>query len=92
LLTDFSSRLSAYQLTTAAGKRKAQTLRQTSHWLMAPCQYQGSSSMSKKIKALYLFVSSLVIGIFHLSFAFAKSATGNKLFYHPPASNCSSGD
>lgn len=54
---------------------------------MAPCQNQGSSSMSKKIKALYLFISSLVIGLFHLSFAFAKSTTGNKLFYHPPASN-----
>lgn len=50
---------------------------------MAPCQYQGISSMSKKIKALYLFISSLFIGLFHLSFAFAKSTTGHKVMYHP---------
>lgn len=39
----------------------------------------------KKIKAFYLFISSLVIGILHLPFAFAKSATGSKLFLHPTA-------
>lgn len=41
--------------------------------------------MKKKVKGFYLLVSSIVIGILHLPFAFAKSATGNKLFYYPPA-------
>ena len=40
--------------------------------------------MKKKIKGFYLLVSSIVIGLLHLPFAFAKSATGAKLFYHPP--------
>ena len=40
--------------------------------------------MKKKIKGLYFLISSVVIGLLHLPFAFAKAATGNKLFYHPP--------
>lgn len=39
--------------------------------------------MKKKFKSFYLLVSSIVIAILHLPFAFAKSATGSKLFYHP---------
>lgn len=39
--------------------------------------------MKKKIRGFYLLVSSLFIGILHLPFAFAKSATGgSKLFFH----------
>ena len=41
--------------------------------------------MKKKFKGFYLLISSVVIAILHLPLAFAKSATGNKLFYHPPA-------
>ena len=41
--------------------------------------------MKKKIKGFYLIVSSFIIAILHLPFAFAKSATGTKLFFHPPA-------
>jgi len=41
--------------------------------------------MQKKFRGFYLFVSSIVIGLLHLPFAFAKSATGNKLFIHPPS-------
>ncbi len=41
--------------------------------------------MKKKFKGFYLLISSVVIAILHLPFAFAKSATGNKLFFHPPA-------
>jgi L,D-transpeptidase catalytic domain len=41
--------------------------------------------MKKKFKGFYLLISSIVIGLLHLPFAFAKSATGTKLFYHPPA-------
>ncbi len=41
--------------------------------------------MKKKFKGFYLIVSSFVIAILHLPFAFAKSATGTKLFFHPPA-------
>lgn len=40
--------------------------------------------MKKKFKGFYLLISSIVIGILHLPFAFAKSATGTKLFYNPP--------
>src|SRR6476660_2465440 len=39
--------------------------------------------MKKKLKGFYLLVSSIVIGLLHLPFAFAKSATGSKLFFHP---------
>ena len=39
--------------------------------------------MKKKFKGFYLLISSIVIGILHLPFAFAKSATGNKIFFHP---------
>ncbi|MDZ4810312.1 MAG: murein L,D-transpeptidase catalytic domain family protein [Bacteroidota bacterium] len=41
--------------------------------------------MKKKFKGFYLIVSSFVIAILHLPFAFAKSATGTKIFFHPPA-------
>ena len=42
--------------------------------------------MKKRLKGFYLVVSTLVIGLLHLPFAFAKSATGTKLFSsHPPA-------
>lgn len=41
--------------------------------------------MKKRFKGFYLLISSIVIGLLHLPFAFAKSATGNKLFFHPPA-------
>jgi hypothetical protein len=37
--------------------------------------------MIKKFKATYLFLSTLVIGLLQIPFAFAKSATGNKIFY-----------
>lgn len=40
--------------------------------------------MKKKFKGFYLLISSIVIGLLHLPFAFAKSATGAKFFYHPP--------
>jgi hypothetical protein len=40
--------------------------------------------MKKKFKGFYLLISSIVIGLLHLPFSFAKSATGSKLFYHPP--------
>ena len=40
--------------------------------------------MKKKFKSFYLLISSIVIGLLHLPFAFAKSASGAKLFYHPP--------
>ncbi len=36
--------------------------------------------MKKKFKGFYLLVSSVVIALLHLPFAFAKSATGNKTF------------
>ncbi len=41
--------------------------------------------MKKRFKGFYLLMSSIVIGLLHLPFAFAKSASGAKLFYHPPA-------
>ncbi len=40
--------------------------------------------MKKKLKGFYLIVSSFIIAILHLPFAFAKSATGAKIFFHPP--------
>lgn len=40
--------------------------------------------MKKKFKGFYLLISSIVIGLLHLPFAFAKSASGAKIFYHPP--------
>lgn len=40
--------------------------------------------MKKKIKGVYLLVSSFMIALLNLPFAFAKSATGNKLFMTPP--------
>ena len=38
--------------------------------------------MKKKFRGFYLIVSSFVIAILHLPFAFAKSATSSKLFFH----------
>jgi hypothetical protein len=38
--------------------------------------------MKKKFKGIYLLVSSIIIALLQLPFAFAKSATG-KIFYHP---------
>ncbi len=40
--------------------------------------------MKKKIKNFYFLISSLFITLLHLPFAFAKSASGAKLFFHPP--------
>jgi len=40
--------------------------------------------MKKKIKGFYLIVSSFIIAILHLPFAFAKSTAGSKLFFEPP--------
>jgi hypothetical protein len=40
--------------------------------------------MKKKFRSIYLLISSIVIGFLHLSFGVAKSATGSKIFYHPP--------
>lgn len=37
--------------------------------------------MIKKFKATILFLSCLIIGLLQIPFAFAKSATGNKIFY-----------
>jgi hypothetical protein len=37
--------------------------------------------MRKKLRGFYLLVSSIVIAILHLPFTFAKSASGNKLFF-----------
>ena len=42
--------------------------------------------MVKKFRSFYLFVSTLVITLLHLPFAFAKSATGN-MFFNPPPSD-----
>lgn len=42
--------------------------------------------MKKRFKGFYLLVSSVIIGLLHLPFAFAKSANGTKLFIsHLPA-------
>lgn len=47
------------------------------NWLMAKL-----CSMKKKLRGLYLLISSLFIYIVHASFAFAKSAGGTKLIHH----------
>lgn len=39
--------------------------------------------MKKKFKGVYLLISSIVIGLLHLPFAFAKSATSSKIFFQP---------
>ncbi|MGH2553545.1 MAG: murein L,D-transpeptidase catalytic domain family protein [Chitinophagaceae bacterium] len=39
--------------------------------------------MKKKIKGFYLFITSIFIALLHLPFAFAKSASGARLFHHP---------
>ena len=41
--------------------------------------------MKKRSKKIRILVSSIVIGLLNLAFAFARSATGSKVFYHPPA-------
>lgn len=43
--------------------------------------------MKKKLRGFYLIVSSFVIAIMHLPFAFAKSASGSRLFFHHDGSN-----
>ncbi len=40
--------------------------------------------MKKRFRGIHVIISSLVIGFFNLPFAFAKSASGHKLFFHPP--------
>ena len=40
--------------------------------------------MVKKFRGFYLFVSTIVITLLHLPFAFAKSATANMFFNPPP--------
>lgn len=42
-------------------------------------------AMKNKIRGIYLFISSVFIGLFHLTFAFAKSATGNRFMNSPVA-------
>jgi len=37
--------------------------------------------MRNKFKGVYLFISSIFIGLFHLTFAFAKGVSGNRLFH-----------
>lgn len=37
--------------------------------------------MKNKFRGIYLFISSIFIGLFHLTFAFAKSVSGNRLFH-----------
>lgn len=52
-------------------------------------QYRGvkNDDMKKRFKGFYLLVSSVLIGLLHLPFAFAKSASGmnNNFNTHPPA-------
>lgn len=42
--------------------------------------------MKKTVKGIYLLVSSLVISLLHLPFAFAKTGSASKLFFDPVAS------
>lgn len=39
--------------------------------------------MKKKLRGFYLLLSSFILSILHLPFAFAKSSGGNKAFFHP---------
>jgi hypothetical protein len=39
--------------------------------------------MKKKFKGAYLLLSSIFVSLISLPFAFAKSATGTKLFFQP---------
>ena len=39
--------------------------------------------MKKTLKGIYLLISSVVISLLHLPFAFAKTGSANKLFYRP---------
>ena len=43
--------------------------------------------MKKQLKGFYFFISSLFIAALHIPFAFAKSASGNKIVVQPAASN-----
>lgn len=54
---------------------------------MAPCQIRVVAAMKNMLKAIYLLVSSFVIGILHFPFVFAKSASGSKAFVHRPANS-----
>src|SRR5687767_11559206 len=49
--------------------------------------------MKKTLKSAYLILTSLTIYILHLPFAFAKSATSNKIFFRPtdPVTTTSAG-
>lgn len=47
--------------------------------------------MKKKFKSFYLLATSLFIGILHLPFAFAKSATSSTKLFFAPADSTSSG-
>src|SRR5689334_2054031 len=40
--------------------------------------------MKKRLKGLYLVISSVIICLLNLPFALAKSASGHKLFYTNP--------
>lgn len=42
--------------------------------------------MKKSVKGIYLLVSSLVISLLHLPFAFAKTGSAGKLFFRPAVS------
>jgi hypothetical protein len=42
--------------------------------------------MRKRLKSFCVVITSVFIYLLHLPFAFAKSATGNKLFFHPSES------
>lgn len=39
--------------------------------------------MKKRSQKIHILISSIVIGLLNLAFAFARSATGNKITYHP---------
>lgn len=41
--------------------------------------------MKKKLRHFYLLAYSVLVGLLHLPFAFAKTAAGSKLFVHPPS-------
>ena len=48
--------------------------------------------MRKKFKGFYLLISSIIIGLLHLPFAFAKSATnGASRFFHTPVDSSGNG-
>lgn len=51
---------------------------------MAPAISGLIAVMKQRIKAAYLLISSIIIGLLHLPFAFAKSAAAGRLFTDPP--------